>query len=181
MPSRVLFTVVVALVAVQRLVELSTSRRNRVRLLARGGVEHGSGHYPWMVALHAAFLVSCVAEVWLLERPFLPGLAAVALAALLAAAVLRWWTLRTLGGRWTTRVVVVPGERTVTTGPYRFLRHPNYAAVVLEILALPMLHTAWLTAAGFSLLNAWLLVVRIRCEEQALALAGPGADRDGRG
>lgn len=165
--TRLLFTGLVALVAAQRLAELAVSRRNEARLRTRGAVEVGAGHYPWMVALHTAFLAACLAEVWLLRRPLVPALAAGALAVVLAASALRVWTLATLGGRWTTRVLVLPDEEPVTGGPYRYLRHPNYLAVVLEVAALPLVHTAWATALAVSAANAVLLRVRIRAEEGA--------------
>jgi methyltransferase len=167
--SRVAFTALVAVVALQRLWELGVTRNNLRALKARGAIEVGSGHYPWMVLLHASFLVSCVAEVWLLDRPWEPFVAAVALTALAAALGLRWWTLRTLGERWTTRVVVVPGEDLVIAGPYRWLRHPNYIVVVIEIAAIPLVHCAWTTALVFSIANLVLLRERIRVEEAALA------------
>lgn len=172
--SRVAFTLLVAVVAVQRLSELAISRRNQRALLARGAREVGASHYPWMVALHASFLVSCLAEVWLLGRPFRLPLALGALAVLAAALGLRCWTLRTLGGRWTTRVVVLPGEPPVTAGPYRWLRHPNYLVVVLELAAIPLVHGAWLTAALFGLANLALLRLRIAVEEAALTAAEAG-------
>ena len=166
--SRVVFTVLVGVIAAQRLWELAVSRRHLRELLARGGREVGAGHYPWMVALHTGFLVSCAAEVWLLHRPWRP-LAGLAWLLVLAAALgLRWWTLRTLGGRWTTRVVVLPEEPLICSGPYRWLRHPNYLTVVLELLAIPMLHGAWLTATVFGVANLALLRVRIGVEEAAL-------------
>lgn len=171
----VFYVALVALVALQRLLELAVSKRNERRLRERGAVEAGRGHYPWMVALHTAFLLSCLAEVWLLRRPFVLDLAVLALAVLVAASVLRYWTIRRLGGRWSTRVLVLPGEPPVVGGPYRFLRHPNYLAVVLEIAALPLVHTAWLTALVFSVANAILLGVRIRAEEAALSSDSGGA------
>ena len=167
--TRVLYTVLVALVALGRLAELRVAARNRRRLLAQGGVEVAPEHYPWMVGLHTAFLVSCPVEVWLLDRPFVPLLAGSMLFLLIVAAAVRWWVISTLDGRWTTRIVVLPGVPPVTGGPYRFLRHPNYLAVILEILSLPLIHTAWLTALVFSLSNAWLLRVRIRAEEAGLS------------
>lgn len=170
--SRLPFTVLVALVALQRLLELRLSKRHERLALAAGGYEVGAGHYPWMVALHTAFLVSTVAEVWLLDRPFVRPLAWTAFGLLLAAQMLRVWTIRTLGERWTTRIVVRPGLPLVTGGPFRFLRHPNYVAVVTEILVLPLIHTAWLTALVFTVANAVLLAVRIRTEEAALTAAG---------
>jgi methyltransferase len=167
--SRSLFSSLVAAVVVARLVELRIARQNSRRLAAQGGVEAAPGHYPWMVALHTAFLVSCPAEVWLLERPFLAWLGWPMVGLVLAAAGLRAWVIRTLEGRWTTRIICLPGAPPVTSGPYRFLRHPNYLAVIVEILALPLAHTAWLTAAVFSFANALLLRVRIHAEEAALA------------
>lgn len=160
---------VMSLVVVERIGELVVARRNLRRLLARGAVEEGAGHYPVMVALHTLFLLSCPAEIFLLDRPFIPWLAAVAGAVLIAAMCLRCWVVGTLGDRWTTRIVVLPGAEPVTGGPFRYLRHPNYLAVVLEIVAIPMIHTAWLTAIVFTLANAALLRVRIRAEEAALS------------
>jgi methyltransferase len=167
--TRVLYTALVALVAAGRLVELRIAKRNLRDLLARGGVEVAPGHYRWMVLLHAAFLAACPLEVWLFDRPFLPvlGIPMLLLAGL--ATGLRYWVIRTLDGRWTTRIVVLPGVPPVTGGPYRLLRHPNYLAVITEMLALPLVHTAWLTAVVFSLLNAMILRVRIRAEEAGLS------------
>ena len=170
--SRVLYTALVALVAVMRLVELTISRRNIVRLKARGAIEVGRSLYPWMVTVHTAFLVACVAEVWLFERPFFPQLAVFALGSMVAAAALRIWVMATLGERWSTRVFVLPERAPVTAGPFRRLRHPNYLAVVVEFVALPMVHTAWLTALVFSLANSVVLHRRIRTEEDALAETG---------
>ncbi len=169
-----LFFVVVGATAAERLVELVVSTRHARRAFASGGVERGLGHFPAMVALHTGLLVACVVEVLVADRPFLPALGWPALVAVLAAQGLRWWCVGTLGRQWNTRVVVVPGLPLVTTGPYRYLRHPNYVAVVVEGLALPLLHTAWVTAVVFTLLNAVLLVrFRIPAEEQALAELAP--------
>jgi methyltransferase len=170
--SRVWFTAVVAVTVVMRLVELAVSRRNAARLEARGAVEVGRSLYPWMVAVHAAFPAACLAEVWIVGRPFEPLLASFALGALVGAAALRWWVVATLGERWTTRVFVLAGAPPVDRGPFRRLRHPNYLAVVVEFVALPMVHTAWLTAIVFSLFNALVLRRRIRTEEAALAEHG---------
>lgn len=179
--SRVLYTLLVVLVAAGRLVELRIAGRNRRRLLERGGIEVAQGHYPWMVALHTALIIASPLEVWLLDRPFLPALGFSMLALLVLAALLRWWVIATLEGRWTTRIVVLPEVPPITGGPYRFLRHPNYLAVILEILSLPLVHTAWLTALVFSVLNGWLLRVRIRAEEEALSrMTGYGAAFAGR-
>ena len=174
--SRIAFTVLILVIAIQRAWELGVSTRNLRSLMARGAIEVGTGHYPWMVALHTAFLVSCVTEVWLLDRPWRPGLAVFAVLILGAAIALRWWTLATLGERWTTRVLVVPGEALVSSGPYRWLSHPNYLVVVMEIAAIPMVHGAWFTAAVFTIANLVLLRERIRVEEEALnRIAAGGA------
>lgn len=165
------FTVLVALVGVERLVELVVSKRNAAWAFARGGVETGQRHYLVMVLLHAGLLVGALAEVWLLDRPFLPWLGWPMLALVLAAQALRWWCIATLGHQWNTRVIVVPDRALVRRGPYRRLSHPNYVAVVVEGVALPLVHTAWLTALVFSVANAVLLTVRIRVEESALATA----------
>jgi methyltransferase len=125
-----------------------------------------------MVALHTGLLVGCVLEVWLGARPFLAALGFPMLVLLLAAQVLRWWCIRTLGPQWNTRIVVVPGAGRIAGGPYHFLRHPNYVAVVVEGFALPLTHTAWLTALVFTALNAVLLTVRVRTENAALVAAG---------
>ncbi|MEU4575870.1 isoprenylcysteine carboxyl methyltransferase family protein [Nonomuraea sp. ATR24] len=163
------YLVLIGLVVVERLAELVVARRNLAWARSRGGVEHGGRHYPWIVAAHVGLLVAAPAEVWLLGRPFLPALGWPMLALVLLAQALRWWCIASLGRRWNTRVVVLPGVPLVTSGPYRWLRHPNYVAVVVEGIALPLVHTAWLTALAFTVANAALLTVRIRVEERALA------------
>lgn len=168
MTSLAAFTVVVALVGVERVVELVVSRRNAAWSLERGGRETGQGHFPAMVVLHTGLLVGMLVEAWV-RRPDVPAALAWSMLALAAASqALRWWCIATLGRRWNTRVIVVPGLPPVTRGPYRFLRHPNYVAVVVEGIALPLVHGAWITAVVFTVLNAVLLRVRIRVEEQAL-------------
>jgi len=163
-----LYLALLALVALERGVELVLSARNARLARTRGGVETGHGHYPVMAVFHGAFLAACALEVVLLQRPFPGALGWVALGVVLAAQALRYWAIATLGWRWNTRIVVVPGAAPVTAGPYRFVRHPNYVAVIAEMLALPLVHGAWLTALVFSAGNAWLLRVRIRAEEHAL-------------
>ena len=165
------YLALVGLVALERVVELVVSRRHAARSLARGGQEHGRGHYPVMVALHAALLAGCVVEPLALPRAIEPAMFGVMTALVVAAQALRWWCVATLGERWSTRVIVVPGLPRITTGPYRWLRHPNYVAVVLEGLALPLAGSAWITAAAFTALNLALLAVRVRCEERALRAA----------
>jgi methyltransferase len=163
------YVLLIAVVACERLAELVIARRNLAWSLERGGVEVGAGHYPVMVVLHTAFLVGCLAEVILLDRPFLPALGWSMLAIVVAAQVLRWWCITTLGPRWNTRVVVIPGAPRVNGGPYRLFSHPNYVAVVAEGIALPLVHTAWITALVFTVLNAALLTRRITTENAALA------------
>ena len=171
MTSEMWFTALVLAVGLERLAELALSVRHARWAFARGGLETGRGHYPAMVALHAGLLAGCLAEVWLLDRPFLGWLGWPMLGLVLGAQGLRWWCIATLGRRWNTRVIVIPGLPLVRRGPYRRLAHPNYVAVVVEGFALPLVHTAWLTAAAFTVLNAGMLVVRIRCEEAALRRA----------
>ena len=163
------YLLLIAAVGAERVAELSVSRRNLAWSRQRGGVEVGAGHYPAMVALHTGLLAGCLAEVYLLDRPFLAWLGWPMLAIVIAAQALRWWCIVTLGRQWNTRVVVIPGAPRVTGGPYRYLRHPNYVAVIAEGVALPLVHTAWLTALVFTVLNAALLATRISTEDAALA------------
>ena len=152
-----------------RLAELVVSQRHATGLLRRGGVEYGRGHFPVMVALHVGLLAGCVAEPLLLHRTFIPALAWPMLIVVVAANALRWWCIATLGPRWTARVIVIPGLPLVRSGPYRWFAHPNYVAVVVEGAALPLVGSAWITAITFTVLNAALLTVRLRCETRALA------------
>jgi len=153
-----------AFVTLQRLVELPLAHANTNRLLAAGGHEVGAAHYPWIVALHGAWLLT----LWWLapgrpvDIPFLLLFLLIELG--------RVWVLRTLGNRWTTRIIVMPGEELVATGPYRFVRHPNYLVVVGEIAVLPLVFGLWDVSIIFSLLNAVILTVRIRAENRALGL-----------
>jgi methyltransferase len=165
------YTLLVVAVAIERLVELRVARRNLAWARDRGGVEYGAGHYRWMVLLHIGLLLGCLIEVWWRDPPFLPWLGWPMLALVIASQALRWWCIRTLGPRWNTRVVVVPGLPLVSSGPYRYFRHPNYVAVVVEGFALPLVHTAVVTAVVFTVLNALLLRRRIAVENDALATA----------
>jgi methyltransferase len=124
-----------------------------------------------MVALHAALLAGCLAEPLLAHRSFIPALGYPMLAIVVAANALRWWCIATLGDSWTARVIVVPGRPLVTAGPYRWFAHPNYAAVIIEGAALPLVGSAWITSVAFTIANAILLTVRIRCEVGALRAA----------
>ena len=156
--------VIVGLVALQRLGELVYARRNSRRLLARGGVEVGAGHYPFLVLLHGAWLIALAVAV-----PRDAPVNVALLAVFLALQGGRLWVMKSLGRYWTTRIITVPGAPVVTSGPYRFLRHPNYWVVAGEIAVLPLVFGAWEIAALFSLANLALLRHRIRVEDQALA------------
>lgn len=167
------YLALLGLTAVERGAELSVSTRNARRLLARGGRESGQRLYQVMVAFHAVFLPAlALAAIASREPP--PPWAWLAVAGALAAQGLRWWAIATLGDRWSTRVIVVPGEKPVTGGPYRYLRHPNYLAVILEMACLPLAWGLWRLAVVFSMGNAVILWLRIREEERAL---GPDWER----
>ncbi len=158
-------------VAVQRIAELALSARNAKRLKARGAREYGAGHFPLLVLVHALFPVSLAAEVfWLGARP--GRLWPLWLGLWLAAQALRYAAVRALRERWSVRIWVVPGAPLVRSGPYRHLRHPNYLAVVAELVAAPLLFGAWRTALGISVLNLVALRIRVRAEEQALRSSG---------
>lgn len=159
----------IAAVTSERIAELIVAKRHSASSRAHGGIEYGASHYPLMVALHTGLLAGCLLEVHALHRPRIPALHRPMVVAVLAAQGLRWWCIKTLGGQWNTRVIVVPGAPRVHAGPYRWLAHPNYVAVVVEGVALPLAHAAWRTALVFSLCNAALLRHRIRVENAALA------------
>ena len=163
------YVLLIALVGLERLAELVVAQRNLAWSRARGGVEFGASHYPVMVVLHTGLLVGCLVEVFALHRPFIPALGWPMLAVVIAAQGLRWWCITTLGRQWNTRVVVIPGAQRITGGPYRMFSHPNYVAVVAEGIALPLVHSAWITALVFTALNAVLLHKRIGVENSALA------------
>jgi methyltransferase len=150
------------LVTAQRLGELAYARFNETRLKDVGGIEHGTSHYPWIVALHATWL----AGLWFAASGTRPGYGWLAVFLLLQA--LRVWVLSTLGSRWTTRVIVLPDKPPIRSGPYRFLSHPNYAVVAAEIFVLPMAFGLLAYALIFSIANAAMLAVRIRAETAAL-------------
>ncbi len=167
----------VAVVALQRLFELRLSRRNERKLRARGAVERGRRHYPFMVALHSMWLVSTLVE-GLLRGASPPAWWIAPLVFFLLAQALRYWVIASLGDKWNTRILVVPGERLVKHGLYKYISHPNYVVVAVEIFAFPLIFGAWFTAVVFSIANAALLYVRIREEGRALAeLAKPARAR----
>ena len=157
----------IAFLLLQRGAELLVARRNTRRLLAQGAVEHGAGHYPLIVAMHAAWLAAIC--IWGWSNPVHPGW----LAAFVVLQGLRIWVLASLGPRWTTRIIVLPGAALVAKGPYRFVSHPNYLVVIGEIAVLPLCFGLWWFAVVFSIANAAILAIRIRAEASALAGAPP--------
>ncbi len=159
-------TIILGLVTLQRLGELVWAQRNMRRLMAKGAREEAPGHYPLIVLLHAAWLLG----LWWLAWDAPVNLFWLAIFVVLQ--LLRLWVLATLGERWTTKIVVLPGADKITTGPFRFLNHPNYAVVIGEIAVLPLAFGLWLFAIIFSVLNAAVLFIRIRAENEALARAG---------
>lgn len=163
------FYAVFTFLIVQRLTELAVARRNREWMMRRGGQEAGANHYPLMVAMHIGFFVSLWVETaW---RGYSRSSAWMVLLLLLAAVqFLRYWALMALGRYWNTRIIFVPGDKIVRKGPYRFLRHPNYLVVMIEIALIPLLFHAYLTSFAFSFLNAWMMRYRIRIEEEALRM-----------
>ena len=163
------YVLLISAVVVERLVELAEANRNRSWSLAHGGLEFGARHYPAMITLHTGLLVGCLVEPIALDRPFIPALGWPMFAIVLAAQALRWWCITTLNRQWNTRVIIIPGADRITGGPYRFVPHPNYVAVITEGIALPLVHTAWITACAFTILNAMLLRARIKVEDAALA------------
>lgn len=170
--SVTLYIVLILATGAERLIEMTISKRNATEALAQGGVEYGKRQMPWMITLHTGMLLACMAEVVFLDRPFVPALGWTMLAIALLCQAGRAWIIHSLGHQWNTRVIVIPGARRVTRkGPYRFdwLPHPNYLLVAVEGIALPLVHTAWVTAIAFTVLNAVLLLgFRIPTEDRAL-------------
>lgn len=158
----ILNILILSLVTLSRIIELPLARANTQRLLSAGGREVAQSHYPLIVLVHVGWLAS----LWWLA-PYRPiNLPLLAIFALVECA--RIWVIRSLGKRWTTRIIVVPGEKLVTRGPYKYLDHPNYAVVIAEIALLPLLFGLWRVALLFTLLNAAILTIRIREENRAL-------------
>jgi methyltransferase len=155
-------------VGLLRLVELGISRRHQKEMAARGAAKVEEPRFRWMVLLHTAVLVGAALEVVLLKRPFLPWLAAPTLAIFLAANAVRWWVIRSLGAHWNVQVVDSTRLGVVTSGPFHYVRHPNYAAVFVELLALPLMHSAWITAVAGALAHIGVLAQRLSTEERVL-------------
>ncbi len=159
---------VFAATIVERLFELVVSRRNARWSLAQGGVEYGGDHFKWMVVLHTLFLLSIIGEYVVWGPQIAAGYRLLAVSVALVCQILRWWIIHTLGKQWNTRVIVVPGLTRVTTGPYRYMNHPNYVVVAIETLTLPLILGSWRTSILFSILNVLMMRVRIRVENEAL-------------
>ena len=168
MVTRWIFTALVTLLALQRFYELRLSSRNEAIIRSRGGREYAAWQLKAMKALHAGWFIAMLAEVHGLHRPFIPVLSLLALIVLAAGQCLRYAARLSLKWRWTVRVMTIPGLPPVQKGIYRYLRHPNYLGVILEILAVPLLHSAYITSIVFSVANGLLLSVRIRTEDRAL-------------
>ena len=168
--SVILYVAFVLATGVERLYELRVSKRNAAIAFAQGGREYGQRHFPWMVTLHTGLLLASIAEVVLLNRPFIPLLGWPMLVIAIACQGARYWIIASLGSQWNTRVIVIPGAaRVVARGPYRWFTHPNYVVVAVEGIALPLVHTAWITAVAFTVVNAVLLLgFRIPTENCAL-------------
>lgn len=169
MDSEYIFFGIVALMAIQRLFELRTSIKNERWILSQGGHEVGHSHYKWMVALHSSWMVAMIAEVYFLSCPFILPLALLSLFGAVAGQILRYVAITTLGKRWTTKIFILPQKEAVSSGIFKYLKHPNYLGVILEVFFVPLIHTAFLTSAIYSALNGLLLKKRIHLEEQALS------------
>ena len=168
-----MYLVLLLCISLQRLVELQIASSNVAHLRRQGAVEYGAKHYPLMVALHSFWLISCFVEWWNGTQTTLSWIV-LGWLMLLAGQTLRWTTIRTLGRRWTTRVLVLPGEPLVKGGPFQWIAHPNYLGVVLEIFGLPLIGGCWKTSLSFGLLNLLLLRHRIGIENKALSWASKG-------
>jgi methyltransferase len=162
------FTGLVLAVAVGRVVELSISQRRRRGMRARGVQAVDERYFAAMVILHAAILGGALVEAWTTARPAIPWLSAAAVALVFGASLLRWWVIATLGPHWNVRIMASTSMGVVSDGPYRFLRHPNYVAVFVELAALPLVHAAYVTAALGAVAHVWVLAQRIRAEEEVL-------------
>lgn len=170
--SVILFLALLAAVAALRALELITSRRHQRELAARGASKVREPHFHWMVLVHIGVLGGAATEVVLLKRPFHPVLGAMVGLAFLCANLVRWWAIRALGAHWNVQVMDSARLGVVRSGPYRYVRHPNYAAVLAEMIALPMIHTAWLTALAGAVGQIFVLSRRLAVEE-AVLMADP--------
>ncbi|MCM3742559.1 isoprenylcysteine carboxyl methyltransferase [Sporosarcina luteola] len=159
--------IVLSIIILQRIIELFIARRNEKWMKEHGAFEAGASHYPFMVAMHAFFFIALISEVFYFQRQ-ISSTWPIWLTVFLTAQLLRIWCLASLGKYWNTKIIVLPNAKVVRKGPYKWLRHPNYIIVATELLVLPLLFNAFITAVVFSLLNLWMMSVRIPAEEQAL-------------
>jgi methyltransferase len=162
-----MFNILFLLLIFQRISELFIAKRNEKWLLKRGGVEHGSEHYPYIVALHILFLLSLFLEVTSFHKE-LTNLWYLLFPILTLTQLLRYWSVCSLGYFWNTKIIIAPDEKVVSKGPYQYLKHPNYVVVAIEIFLIPLLFQAYLTALLFTILNFVMMTVRIPIEEKAL-------------
>lgn len=169
MIGHIAFTILIILVSGERILELIISKRNLRWSFDQGGIEYGRSHYKYMVAIHVGLLGGCLIEVWSARPEFNPLLSWTMFTLAMGSQALRWWCISTLGKQWNTLVVIIPGLTAVTSGPYKWFKHPNYVAVVIEGIALPMVGFAWRTALIFTFLNIFVLSARLKVENRALA------------
>jgi methyltransferase len=162
-----IFAIFIILIAIQRMFELYIAKQNEKQLKAAGAVEYGESHYSWMVLMHLSFFIVLIIEVVVLERD-VSGLWPIWLTLFLIAQSGRIWVIRSLGKHWNTKIIVVPDADVVIKGPYKYFKHPNYIIVATEIIVISLLFNAYYTAVIFSLLNVWMMTVRIPLEEKAL-------------
>lgn len=166
--SVIVFLGLLAVVGLTRLVELRISRRHQRELACRGAQKRSDPQYRWMIVVHAGVLAGAALEVVLLRRPLIPALAVPMTVLVVLAMALRWWVIRTLGAHWNVEVMASTSIGIVTEGPFRWVRHPNYLGVFVELIALPLIHTAWITAIVGGIGNMWVLRNRLRIEESML-------------
>ncbi|MGG0412697.1 isoprenylcysteine carboxyl methyltransferase family protein [Peribacillus simplex] len=162
-----IFAMFIILIAIQRMFELYIAKQNEKQLKVAGAVEYGESHYRWMVLMHLSFFIVLIIEVVVLERD-VAGLWPIWLTLFLIAQSGRIWVIRSLGKHWNTKIIVVPDADVVIKGPYKYFKHPNYIIVATEIIVISLLFNAYYTAITFSLLNVWMMTVRIPLEEKAL-------------
>jgi methyltransferase len=167
-PSVIAYLALLLLVAALRIFELRVSRRHQEHMVSRGAKKIVDPKFRWMVLVHTGVLLGSACEVVFLRRPLIPLLAVVMAALFLAANAMRWWVIRTMGQHWNVQVVDSTQLGVVTAGPFRYVRHPNYAAVFVEMLALPLIHTAWITATLGAFAHVIVLMQRLTAEERVL-------------
>lgn len=167
-PSVIAYLALLLVVAALRIFELGVSKNHQRQMIARGATKIADPKFRWMVLVHTGVLLGSACEVVFLKRPLLPALAAVMFVLFLGANAVRWWVIRTMGQHWNVQVVDSTQLGVVTSGPFRYVRHPNYAAVFVEMLALPLIHTAWITATLGALAHISVLVQRLSAEERVL-------------